>query len=238
MVALLRSIQKADPMTPITPLHELHDERSRDAVRACLSALADGESDAASAQRGCAAWRDDVEARRSWHAYQLIGDVLRSDELASTPARDAAFLTALRARLLQEPVVLAPAPVAAPVAAAVAPAAAVPRSRRLQQRWLAPAAVAAGFFAVAGVLVVMRLGAPEAAAPRVLAGGNAPTPNLTLATGPAVASSSAEGDEMLRDARLDAYLNAHQAARRGGAVALPGSTLRNVEVVIPVGREQ
>ena len=33
----------------------------------------------------------DAAARRTWHAYHLIGDVLRSEDLASTPARDAAL---------------------------------------------------------------------------------------------------------------------------------------------------
>ena len=46
----------------------------------------------------------------SWHAYQLIGDVLRSEDLAAEPAADEAFLVALRARLADEPVVLAPQP--------------------------------------------------------------------------------------------------------------------------------
>ncbi|MBC7939164.1 MAG: anti-sigma 24 factor, partial [Chitinophagaceae bacterium] len=40
-----------------------------------------------------------------------------------------------------------------------------------------------------------------------------------------------------RDARLDAYLEAHQAARGGGA-ALPGSALRSVEVVVPASGQQ
>ena len=71
--------------------------------RALLSALADGEADAA--QAGCALWRDDAEARATWHTYHLIGDVLRSDDLAAQPARDAAFLAALRERLAAEPTV-------------------------------------------------------------------------------------------------------------------------------------
>lgn len=73
-----------------------------------LSALADGELDSASVAYACAAWRDDEDVRVSWHAYQLVGDVLRSDDLASTPEHDGAFLAALRARLADEPVVLAP----------------------------------------------------------------------------------------------------------------------------------
>src|SRR5688500_8447097 len=73
-----------------------------------LSALTDGELDSAAAARACARWRDDPSQRSAWHAYQLIGDVLRSDDLASTARRDAAFLAALRTRLAAEPVVLAP----------------------------------------------------------------------------------------------------------------------------------
>ncbi|MFY9513712.1 MAG: sigma-E factor negative regulatory protein, partial [Rubrivivax sp.] len=60
--------------------------------RALLSALVDGECD--SARAGCDAWREDADARATWHRYQLIGDVLRSDDLATHPQRDAAFLAA------------------------------------------------------------------------------------------------------------------------------------------------
>ena len=59
-----------------------------------LSAAADGDADALGA--ACLAWRDDAAARSTWHAYHLIGDVLRSGELATTPQRDAAFLRAFQ----------------------------------------------------------------------------------------------------------------------------------------------
>ena len=85
-----------------------------------LSALADGEVDAAAAASLAAAWRDDAMLRRRWHAYHLIGDALRSEELAAG-AGDAAFLRRLRERLDREPVVLAPVAIERPseVAAAV-----------------------------------------------------------------------------------------------------------------------
>ena len=67
-------------------------------------------SSAAAAPPGPAPMR--ARARR-WHAYHLIGDVLRSDDLASAPGRDAAFLQRLSARLDDEPAVLAPEPLAA-----------------------------------------------------------------------------------------------------------------------------
>src|SRR5688572_14499694 len=103
-----------------------------------LSALMDGELDAA--ESACARWRDDPELRSRWHAYHLIGDVLRSEELASSRGRDAKFLSDLRLRLADEPVVLAPEAAARP-----------------RRSWMAPAAVAAGFAAVAGVLVVAQM---------------------------------------------------------------------------------
>ena len=75
-----------------------------------LSALIDGELDAGLATAACAAWRESGSTRSTWHAYHLIGDVLRSEDLASTPQRDAAFLARLKVRLADEPVVLAPQP--------------------------------------------------------------------------------------------------------------------------------
>jgi sigma-E factor negative regulatory protein RseA len=214
-------------MNPQAPRQRPADSPTPDDRRASLSALADGEADAQAVRMACEAWRDDAEARRTWHAYQLIGDVLRSDELASRPSHDAAFLTSLRARLEREPVVLAPEPRAeAPPRVGRRPAA---------QRWLAPAAIAAGFVAVAGVLVVTRMNPPDASGPRsVLASSRAPAGNQKLAAGQAVVRTTPSGLAMVRDAQLDDYINAHQAARRGGAVVLPGIALRSVEMVVPV----
>lgn len=171
-------------------------QTAADDTCAWLSALADG--DAQAADPACAAWRDDAEARRTWHAYQLIGDVMRSDDLAAPAARDAAFLAGLRERLAAEPVVLAPAPA------------------RRRQHWLLPAAAAAGFVVVAGVLVVARVGQPGAEPPAGLARATDTAPMVVV-----------------RDERLDEFLRAHQAARGGVAVAAPGGALRRVEMTVP-----
>jgi sigma-E factor negative regulatory protein RseA len=212
----LRSSPASAPVAPAA---------SGDDAHRWLSALADGDPEAL--QPGCALWRDDEAARERWHAYHLIGDVLRSDELASAPGRDAAFVTRLRERLSAEPVPLAPTPSAAPAL----------RARRLG--WRAPAAVAAGFVAVAGVLVLTRgapVGAPDSAGP-ILA--TAPVGAGVPARAPLVgAQGSAQwvlsGDQ-IRDAQLDAYLRAHQAARGGAPAALPGGGLRSAEmIVVPV----
>ena len=74
----------------------LNRSDSPDARRQQLSSLMDGDLSAGDAAEACQLWRQDAQARSDWHAYHLIGDVLRSDDLASAPARDAVFLQALR----------------------------------------------------------------------------------------------------------------------------------------------
>ncbi len=188
--------------------------------RLWLSALADGEPDAL--PRATALWRDDPGARESWHLYHLIGDVMRSEDLAARPSRDAAFLAGLRQRLAHEPVPLAPAP-AAP---------AKPMSRRLG--WRAPAAVAAGFVAVAATLVLLRpQGFGLGAEGQLAEAGAAAGAGLRVVTNPHPSARGAlVADGMIRDARIDAYLQAHQAARGNSPAALPGGGLRSVDLLV------
>jgi sigma-E factor negative regulatory protein RseA len=206
--------------------HPLTDPEGQE-PRAWLSALADGDAQALDA--ACRHWRDDPQARQTWHAYHLIGDVMRSEELAVPPSRDAAFLAGLRQRLAQEPVVLAPAVVA-------------PAERR-RQPWLLPTAAAAGFALVATVMVVSRLGGTAApAAGPVMAAASAPGAERGLPVAlqqgmPAAAGALVSGrDGVVRDLRLEEYLRAHQATRGGTMVVAPGGTLRRVDVqVAPAG---
>ena len=206
-----------------------------------LSALIDGEADGHAVVRACAVWRESATTRSEWHAFHLIGDVMRSEDLASPPARDAAFLARLRVRMAAEPVVLAPAPL-------VQGASASPALRR-RRSWAGPVAVAAGFVAVAGVLVVMRATAPvaaetaiAAAAPTAPAVGPAPlapavAPAQVLATAvPAPVAEAAESESLvrngkvLRDARLDRYLAAHKQFAGSSALGVPSSFLRSATV--------
>jgi sigma-E factor negative regulatory protein RseA len=186
-----------------------------DEPRAWLSALADG--DAQALDRACGHWRDDAAARQTWHAYHLIGDVMRSEELAGSPSRDAAFLVGVRQRLAAEPVVLAPAPLPAPP----------PRQR---QTWLVAAAAVAGFAAVAGVMVMTRVGSDTS----TLATAPAAVPLVATApatTRPPVLTNDPSG--VIHDARLDEFLRAHQSIR-GTMVAAPGGTLRRVDIEVSV----
>ena len=118
-----------------------------DSARELLSALADGEVDSAGVAPSCGAWARSDRLRADWHAWHLIGDVLRSDDLAADPRRDRHFCAAVRMRLAAEPVVLAPAP--------VAPSAVLARGSR-RGPWAAAGAVAAGLVLVVGTFVVVR----------------------------------------------------------------------------------
>ena len=212
------------------------DSDRSESSRRILSALADGDATDSEAARAFQAWRDDADARASWHTYQLIGDVLRSDDLAAEPAADEAFLVSLRARLAAEPVVLAPQPrvevepVAMPVAVNAATAAA-----RSRGRWQGPVAMAAGFLVVIGGLNIVRPfnhggGATVAAAAAsgpVLASATSVN-NTGLANDPkTIAQNKAAADQ------LAPYLAAHRQSGMSGPFQMPGGDIRNASLVQP-----
>jgi len=209
-----------------------------------LSALTDGELDSSAAARACSAWRDDAAMRSSWHAYQLIGDVLRSEDLASVPAHDAAFLATMRRRLAAEPIVLAPESVPQPVVPAAQPSPQlVNAGRHARWSWMAPSAVAAGFVLVAGALIVTRAplpnsGRPDTTLARVGAGGATPqgVSAPTLAASESVMEAPTEvaiNGRMLRDPRLESYLKAHQQFAGSSALGVPSGFLRNAAAEVP-----
>ena len=196
------------------------------AARERLSALVDGELEQAAVTQACAHWRESTEARSTWHAYQLIGDALRSDDLASDPRRDANFIAALRARLATEPVVLAPQPFAIPAMQPEPARAAVGGTGR-RWSWLAPTAVAAGFVAVVGVLTLTRTSGllPDRPAASSLAlAAPAVEPQTFVASG-----------QVIRDAQLDRYLAAHKQFVGSSALGVPSGLLRNATAEV-VGR--
>lgn len=197
----------------------------RDVVRACLSAMADGEATDGEMRQALQAWRDDEDCRADWHGYTLIGDAMRSDDLASSGGRhDAHFLSCLRARLAEEPVVLAPLaavnPVGLPeVTSNVVPLHAGARWRRVwvsHRGWTTSAAVAAGCVMAVGAAMVWRTPVP----------GVVPA-GVELAQVQAVAMPASMAEvaatmPMQRNPQLDRYLMAHRQFAQGPALAVPG----------------
>ncbi|ODP33628.1 sigma-E factor negative regulatory protein [Pandoraea sp. ISTKB] len=191
-----------------------------------ISALMDGEFD----PDELAALLDeaDTSGRPLWDDYHLIGDALRSDEL-TLPRSESAFMASFAARLDAEPHLLAPAALADAQAVAAPDAkAAGSRVTRinpfLRVRRVLPTAAAAAAVAALSWVVVPRLQDHPAggAQPQVLAqaapvaGGSSLT-RVALSQQPqaaVAANGAATGGPndliVLRDARLDQYLAAHQ----------------------------
>ncbi|MCK6426343.1 MAG: sigma-E factor negative regulatory protein [Burkholderiaceae bacterium] len=209
-------------------------ELPRGSDEASLSALMDGELDDPQVAAACAAWRRDARQQARWHAYHLVGDVLRSDELARPPERDEAFLAALRSRLEREPVVLAPTqrsdmpapPLPLPGVATGTDGSAVasvvkwpssPPARVRRVRWAAPVGIAAGVMMVAGVVWSLRGEAPSSLA--------AWGPTAPAASTPPAGAVDAR--QALAEAELERYLRAHREFQGSAALSPAAGFVRN-----------
>ncbi|MDZ7857549.1 sigma-E factor negative regulatory protein [Sphaerotilus sp.] len=187
---------------------DLPEDQTR--ARERLSSLMDGDCSADAVASACRHWRQDADTRAQWHAYHLIGDVLRSEDLSRRSGADAEFLQAVRMRLAQEPVVLAPTAMPPPsvqeVEANIHQTAATgtggqrhsTRSRFHLRRWVAPVGMAAGVALVASAVLVTRPGG----------GSGGPT----LATAPQISTvqTAAGSNTTSPDSELVRYLDAHQ----------------------------
>ena len=213
----------------------LNPPNPRGDTRQNLSAMMDSELEPAGLAPLVRAWQADDDSRATWHCYHLIGDVMRSDELARPAPRDSAMLLALRARLAQEPVPLAPralhgalpdsataaqAGAAAPGRAAMGAGAGTGATAGTWGRLRMPAtALAAGFVVVAGVLVVLRQATPPAADGAALAQADAPVQAVV----------NTQSGALVRNAGLDRYLEAHRTL--GSSVASAGAAEHRVQIV-------
>lgn len=204
------------------------DPTDRLQQRQALCAMLDG--DGAEADLACRVWGDDPQSRADWHAYNLIAELMRSDDVRCAPQHDARFLRRLRERLAAEPVVREPA----------APVASAPRAS-WHRAWAAPIAVAAGFAAVAGAMVVARVAAPEGVpldrsarleSPVAAPGALGLQSVATAASAPAVPALLGEG-VLIRNAELDRYLAAHKQYSNTSALAVPGGAVRNAAAAAP-----
>lgn len=182
-----------------------------------LSALADGQlqgEELAQALRFAA----QDEGQEAWRLYHLVGDVLRSSELAR-PADGGAFLARLQQKIAEEP--------AAARAVQDAPVHAEPAQKFSRQaanasvfRWKMMAGVAS-------LAAVAAIGWNAVGSQR----GGAPGPQLAAAPAAPQAQVVATGNQdqqvMLRDPRLDELLAAHKQFGGATALQMPAGFLRN-----------
>jgi len=154
----------------------------------------------------------DHEDRAVWSHYHLIGDTLRSDDLAVNPAASQAFLAGFSARFEAEAHVLAPA--AMPVAK---------RLLSLRRRVVPAFAVAAAAATLTWIVVpqLQGVGVGGAQIASVSSRGDS-VQRVVMASVPAVTAQPALQDaNIIRDASLDQYLEAHQQFAQQPVV--PGS---------------
>lgn len=192
-----------------------------------LSALADGELDERSTLAACELWRGDEQAQIQWADYHLIGDVLRSEDLARSRAHDSALFARIQAELAQQPVVLAPQQLPrtrSPGESVVA--ARHPQAANSRRVWWTASAVAAGFVAVAGAWAVFRVPLPVDSGALVAQAEVAP-----LAASASIVASSAPhvgAGAVVRDVELDRYLAAHKQFSSASVLGAASGSLRQV----------
>ena len=223
-----------------------HSGSGSDPVRARseeLSALLDGELQSAAVERICSEWRTDAHSRDTWHAYNLIGDVLRCEDLSRSCASDEQFLRDFRKRMAAEPVVLAPRPVTYPAANPGDTTSASPV--RPARAWAWPVALAAGFVMVVGAVVGIQNPAVTTVADPLVAAapaGHASDAMLKVSRTDEVAPPSdvySAGMELvfdgqvIRDPRLDRYLLAHKQFAGTSVLGPTSGLLRNAAVEVP-----
>lgn len=192
--------------------------------RESVSALIDGDLQGDACATAVSALLDDREAVRTWHAYQVVGDVLRSAELA--PARnDLDFWDKLEVRLAQEP----PPPHRVEEASSGTGLMGV-QTRSLNgersganasvYRWKMLAATACT--ALVGVVGLGLWSQTGLSSDAYMATAVSSVPAV-----PQVVTSQTHAGTMMRDPQLDELMAAHQQLGGHSALQVPAGFLRN-----------
>jgi len=188
-----------------------------------ISALADGELQDDAMTQALQALEADAQLQFTWDTYHVVGDVLRSPDLA-TKAASAAFLTRLQPALAREAVDPAPLVVAK---SGVPPRAGNRGAAANDRSWK----IAAGLASFAAVLAVgwnvVGVGSGSSGQPQLA--GAPVQPGVVLATG----ERNGERNVMLRDARLDELLAVHRQFGSATAIQMPTGAVRNAAFETP-----
>ena len=184
-----------------------------------LSALADGQLDG-DAFAAALEFAAEEDGQATWQLYQLVGDVLRSPDLAQ-PA-DPAFMARLRDQLALEP---RPVRVAATLQTETIVTVPAQAANASVFRWK----MAAGFASLAAVAAIgwsalATLQTPGASGAQLAVATDRSAAPVT----PVVAVADADGQQiMIRDPRLDELLAAHKQFGSTSALQMPAGFLRN-----------
>lgn len=189
-----------------------------------LSALADGQLQGDELAQALHFAAQD-EGQSTWQLYHLVGDVLRSPELALHQHGTRSMVTRVREQLAQEPI-HGRLPETAPVVAQIARPEAAVAANASVFRWK----MAAGFASLAAVAAIgwssfAALQGAESSGAQLAA---APEPVSAQPAAPVVAAVGNEGPQvMIRDPRLDELLAAHKQFGSTTALQMPAGFLRN-----------
>jgi sigma-E factor negative regulatory protein RseA len=188
-----------------------------------LSAFMDGELSVNESAQVLDRLLVDTQAKETWHAYQVVGDVLRSAELAPNQS-DLAFLEKLEHRLSQEPqrpVVSGARQFPVTDVALVLPEdLSKPVANSPVFRWKVLAGVACS-----ALVIVVGGGLWSQTDP--LGGGQLAIIKPVISEVPVVVATETSAGPMLRDPRLDELMTAHRQLGGHSALQVPAGFLRN-----------
>ena len=179
-------------------------------IQELVSALADGQLTGEDFARGVEAAASDPLGREAWIAYHVIGDVLRSRELAAGVQPDA-FLGRLKLALQQERA-LSPPPPSAQTFRVAPPSQSAANDSSF--RWK----IVAGFASVAAVAAITW---------SVAGGGPGKPEQAQLATNSGTVLAPSERGVMIRDPQLDEFMAAHRQLGGASVLQMPAGLVRN-----------
>lgn len=196
------------------------DARAREA----LSCFADGELDAAESAAFVRSLCSDPEARREWTLLHVVGDALRSTEVASMHSDT--FVARVAQALEAEPAIVAPH--------------ARRDTRRIVRRVVLPGVAVAAAAAVLAIVAVPQLAAPDLPAPATVVSlpaapakkADAPIPVVSMQAPPAPTVGPSAVGQVERLPELDAYLAAHRE-QSGTPVMLRSAPYLRTSATVP-----
>jgi sigma-E factor negative regulatory protein RseA len=195
-----------------------------------ISALADGQLRGEEFARAVESATEDAQALATWHAYHVVGDVLRCGELAAYH-HDVDFMARLKTRLRQEQIQVRAEETIGFVAKNAYPERGSGQNSAENRaanesifRWK----LVAGFASLAAVVSIGWNGFtavnPAISQPQL---AQAVMPVQPQAAPSAVAVADGGSAVLIRDPRLDAFLAAHEQFGGTSALQMPAGFFRN-----------